>query len=84
MIALATLVVLALLWVLLVRRMLSTTERPVSVRERGGLGWFAVAPGTPGGAVAARSLVYWLRDRRYVVNILVIPIAGALITRARC
>ena len=79
-IALSTLVALALLWTLLVRRMLSTTERPVSVRERGGLGWFAVAPGTPGGAVAARSLVYWLRDRRYVVNILVIPIAGALIT----
>jgi ABC-2 type transport system permease protein len=76
--ALATLVVLALIWVLLVRRMLSTTERPVSVRERGGLGWFAVAPGTPGGAVAARSLMYWFHDRRYIVNLLVIPIAGVL------
>lgn len=80
LVSLGTLLVLGLLWALLVRRMMSTTERPVSVRERGGLGWFAVAPGTPGGAVAARSLVYWLRDRRYVVNILVIPIAGALIT----
>jgi ABC-2 type transport system permease protein len=78
LIALATVVVLALLWALVVRRMLSTTERPISVRERGGLGWFAVVPGTPGGAVAARSLVYWLRDRRYLVNVFVVPIAAAL------
>ena len=80
LVAIATLAVLGLVWMLLVRRMLSSTERPVSVRERGGLGWFAVAPGTPGGAVAARSLMYWLRDRRYVVNLLVIPIAAALTT----
>jgi len=80
LVALGTIVVLALLWVLLVRRLLTTTEPPVSVRERGGLGWLAVAPGTPGGAVAARSLVYWLRDRRYLVNIVVIPIAAALTT----
>ena len=80
LVAVATLVLLSAVWVLLVRRMLSTTERPVSVRERGGLGWFAVAPGTPGGAVAARSLIYWLRDRRYIVNIVVIPIAAALTT----
>jgi ABC-2 type transport system permease protein len=78
LVALATVLVLGLLWWLLVRRLLTTTERPVSVRERGGLGWFGVAPGTPGGAIAARSLVYWLRDRRYLVNIVVIPIAGAL------
>lgn len=79
-VSLATLGGLALVWVLLVRRALSTTERPVSVRERGGLGWFAVAPGTPGGAIAARSLAYWLRDRRYIVNIVVIPIAAAITT----
>ena len=78
LVALATLVVLGLLWAVLVRRMLSSTERPVSVRERGGLGWFAVAPGTPGGAVAARSLMYWFHDRRYIVNLLVIPVAGVL------
>ncbi|MGP3536110.1 hypothetical protein ACTU3I_15040 [Microbacterium sp. RD1] len=77
-IALTTVVVLALLWVVLVIRMLTTIERPVAVRERGGLGWFAVAPGTPGGAIAARSLVYWLRDRRYLVNVAVIPFAAVL------
>jgi ABC-2 type transport system permease protein len=77
-VALATIAVLALAWVLLVRGLMTTTERPASNRERGGLGWFAVAPGTPGGGIAARSLVYWLRDRRYLVNIVIIPIAGLL------
>ena len=78
LIAVATLAVLALVWAWLVHRLLTTTERPVTSRERAGLGWFAVAPGTPGGAVAARSLLYWFRDRRYVVNMLVIPVAAAV------
>ena len=77
LVAVGTLAVLGLLWAWVVRRLLTTTERPASVRERTGLGWFAVAPGTPGGAVAARSLVYWFRDRRYVVNVVVIPVAAA-------
>lgn len=77
-VAVATPVALAAAWFALVTRMLTSIERPVAVRERGGLGWFAVAPGTPGGAVAARSLVYWLRDRRYLVNYLVVPIAALL------
>ena len=78
-VALATVVVLGLLWVWAVHRVLSTTERPVASRERGGLGWFAVAPGTPAGAVAARSLLYWFSDRRYIANIVIIPIAAALV-----
>ncbi|KAF2419485.1 hypothetical protein [Microbacterium sp. B35-30] len=78
LVAVATIVVLALLWAWAVRRLLTTTERPTTGRARGGLGWFGVAPGTPGGAVAARSLVYWFGDRRYVVNGLVIPFAAAI------
>ncbi|MFT4230610.1 MAG: hypothetical protein QM602_09990 [Microbacterium sp.] len=77
-VAVATIALLALAWTALVRRLMSTTEPPVAARERAGLGWFAVAPGTPGGAIAARSLVYWLRDRRYVVNAVVIPIAAGI------
>jgi ABC-2 type transport system permease protein len=57
LVAVGTLLVLGALWYLLVARLLTTTERPVSGRERGGLGWFVVAPGTPTGAVAARSLL---------------------------
>lgn len=78
LVAVATVLALAAAWAALVHVMLTRIERPVAVRERGGLGWFAVAPGTPGGAIAARSLVYWLRDRRYLVNILVVPVAAAL------
>jgi ABC-2 type transport system permease protein len=78
LIAIGTLVVLGLLWAWVVRRLLTTTERPGIGRARAGLGWFGVAPGTPGGAIAARSLVYWFGDRRYVVNALVIPFAAAV------
>ncbi|MFK4836927.1 hypothetical protein ACI3KY_14475 [Microbacterium sp. ZW T2_14] len=78
LVAVGTIIVLGLLWAWAVRRLLTTTERPTTGRARGGLGWFGVAPGTPGGAVAARSLVYWFGDRRYVVNGLVIPFAAAI------
>jgi ABC-2 type transport system permease protein len=77
-VAVATVAVLTAVWFVLVRILLTTTPRPVAVRERGGLGWFALLPGTPGGAVAARSLSYWLRDRRYLVNIVVVPVAAVL------
>jgi ABC-2 type transport system permease protein len=73
-----TLVAVWLLWAWLVRRLLTTTERPVAARERTGLGWFGLMPSNAFGAIAARSLVYWLRDRRYIVNIVVVPVAGIL------
>lgn len=66
------------LWTWLVRRLLTTTERPVAARERTGLGWFGLLPSNAFGAIAARSLVYWLRDRRYIMNIIVVPVAGVL------
>lgn len=76
LVSVATAALLAVAWMWLVHRLLRTTERPVP--ERAGLGWFAVAPGTPGGAIAARSLVYWRRDRRYLVNAAVIPVAALI------
>ncbi|WP_331709255.1 hypothetical protein [Microbacterium sp. T32] len=79
-VALATVALLTAAWFVLVRVLLTTTPRPATVRERAGLGWFALLPGTPGGAVAARSLSYWLRDRRYIVNVVVVPIAAVLST----
>lgn len=65
-------------WTWLVRRLLTTTERPVASRERTGLGWFGLLPSNAFGAIAARSLVYWFRDRRYIMNIIVVPVAGVL------
>jgi ABC-2 type transport system permease protein len=79
-VAVVTVGLLALAWFALVGRALRTIDRPTVGRERGGMGWFAVTPGTAGGAIAARSLTYWLRDRRYGVNILVVPVAALLTT----
>ncbi|MBN8206983.1 hypothetical protein JF550_13595 [Microbacterium esteraromaticum] len=78
LVALASIAGLLGLWAFLVRRLLTVTERPYATRERSGLGWFGLLPANAFGAVAARSLVYWLRDRRYIVNVLVVPIAGVL------
>ncbi len=76
--ALVTLLLLSAWWSWLVRRLLTTTERPATSRERSGLGWFGLLPANAFGAIAARSLVYWLRDRRYIVNFVIVPVAGVL------
>lgn len=78
LVALATVIGLGAAWTALVRRALTHADRPTTVRERPGLGWFALLPSNAFGAIAARSLVYWLRDRRYLVNIVIVPIAGVL------
>ena len=75
-VAVATVAVLAALWVWLTRLLLTRPERASTAREQRGLGWFSLLPGTPAGAIAARSLVYWSRDPRYLVNAIVIPIAS--------
>ncbi|CAL4860013.1 hypothetical protein MMM2322_01688 [Microbacterium sp. MM2322] len=79
LVAVGTLVVLAVLWWRLVQLMMTSTERSVPIRERRGLGWFAVMPGVPGGAIAARSIVYWFSDPRHLANVIVVPIASVLI-----
>ena len=76
-VALATVAALTALWFWLVDRLMTTTERPGSSRERRGLGWFDLTGGTPTGGVAARSLVYWFRDPRYLVNMIIVPVAAA-------
>ena len=78
LIAVLTAAVVVAGWLALARRALNTTERPTAVRERPGLGWFGLLPSNAFGAVAARSLVYWLRDRRYIMNVVIVPIAGVL------
>ncbi|RCS62032.1 hypothetical protein [Microbacterium sp. JB110] len=65
-------------WFWFVRHLLSTVENPVEVRQRGGLGWFALTPGVAAGAIAARSIIYWFSDMRYMANLVIIPIAGLL------
>ncbi|WP_282836839.1 hypothetical protein [Microbacterium flavum] len=77
-VAVLTVLLLGAAWVALVRLLLTTTERPGAGRERAGLGWFALTPSTPGGGIAARSLLYWLRDARYIVNLVVVPVGATL------
>lgn len=77
-IAVLTLLGCWLLWEWVARHLLTATARQTTVRERSGLGWFAVLPAGAFGAIAARSLIYWLRDRRYLVNMFIVPVAGVL------
>jgi len=79
LIGIATLVLLVLLW----RRSLAIaliTPAHTTSRSRGSgkLGWLGRFPATPAGAVAARSLTYWIRDPRYARQLLVVPLIPAL------
>ncbi|WP_160664873.1 transporter [Pseudarthrobacter sp. ATCC 49987] len=79
LIALATLAGLALCWKLLLQRALVTPPYAGTSKKRaGGLGFFALFPATPTGAVAARSLSYWLRDPRYAGALVVVPLLPVL------
>ncbi|ALJ19995.1 hypothetical protein [Microbacterium sp. No. 7] len=77
-VALATSAALAVAWVWLVGRVIASVGRPRATRMRAGLGWFAVLPSTATGAIAARSLVYWFGDVRYVTNLVMVPVAAVL------
>jgi len=77
--ALAAIVLaLALLaWDALLRQALesprgSSSGRPNGIPSDAGLGWFGRMPGTPTGAVAARSITSWKRDPRYISSVALI------------
>jgi len=73
LIAVGWVVVLAAVWRLLVARMLVTPQRQPAAKKYSGLGWFGVFPANRTGAVAARSVTYWIRDSRYGTSLIVIP-----------
>jgi ABC-2 type transport system permease protein len=79
LIGIVTLALLVLLW----RRSLALaliTPAHTTSRSRGSgkLGWLGRFPATPVGAVAARSLTYWIRDPRYARQLLIVPLVPAL------
>ncbi|MFT4135738.1 hypothetical protein [Microbacterium sp.] len=76
--ALLVVAALVLAWFRLVDLLLTTVERPASARTRRGRGWFALTPATQGGAIAARSLVVWSHDPRYLANLVVVPVAAVV------
>lgn len=74
----ATVIVLAGVWWAVVARIQRTVDRAPAERDNGRLGWFDVTWRTAMGAVAARSLLYWLTDARYLANYLVVPIMAVV------
>jgi ABC-2 type transport system permease protein len=74
-IAAVTVAVLLMCWHVLLQRALVTPAYSGGSAKRGGkLGLFSILPGTPAGAVAARALIYWLKDPRYAGSLVVIPL----------
>jgi ABC-2 type transport system permease protein len=67
---------IALLWwaySAMLRRAIVTPPRVKAAAGIKGLGWFSRFPATPWGAVAARSLTYWLKDPRYAASLAIVP-----------
>ncbi|MFE4198156.1 transporter [Paenarthrobacter sp. NPDC056912] len=80
LIAAVTLGGLFLCWHVLLQRALVTPAYSGGTARKGGkLGLFAVLPSTPAGAVAARALVYWLKDPRYAGSLVVVPLLPVLL-----
>ncbi|HWL59420.1 MAG TPA: hypothetical protein VNQ48_00860 [Microbacteriaceae bacterium] len=81
-VAVGVLAVLWFAWEGLVRYGATRRARAVDMRAELRLGAFEVLPDTQSGVVAARSVTYWLRDPRYLVPLLMLPIIPAGIVLA--
>lgn len=79
LIGIAFLGILWFSWRALVAKMLVTPGRESQARRESGLGWFALLPDNPAGAIAARSLSYWFRDPRYRISLVMVPIVPVLL-----
>ncbi|UWX96194.1 transporter [Arthrobacter zhaoxinii] len=79
LIALVFLAVLVLAWKALLLRALVSPPQSAAGRKSAGLGLFSRFPATPTGAVAARALIYWLRDPRYSASLLIVPLLAVVL-----
>lgn len=78
-IGLATVAVVALVWRWgLARALVTPVHATAKVRAQGKLGLFARVPATPAGSIAARCLIYWFRDPRYLRQLVIIPVMPIL------
>jgi ABC-2 type transport system permease protein len=79
-IALATLALLWLLWGWSLRAALAHPRQQASAQVKPGrIGWFGRVPATATGAVFARSLTYWIRDPRYLRQLIGVPLVPVLL-----
>lgn len=78
--ALSTLLALVLLWRLVLGAATRRRgESPIRALGSGRLGPLGLFPTTPTGAIAARSLIYWMRDARLTRQLILIPVLPALL-----
>lgn len=71
------LAVLGVLYWLLVRataKAVVTAPAPQRASKTKGLGPFKWLPATPTGSVAARAMVYWFKDPRYAMGVIMVPV----------
>ncbi|MEB7504567.1 transporter [Arthrobacter koreensis] len=64
---------------LLARALVTPAHNATASRGAGKLGFFARFPATPTGAVAARALTYWVRDPRYSVSLIIVPVLAVVL-----
>ena len=74
LIALVTLAAAAALWWLVVHALTGRPERTSRPPRGLRLGWFDVLGGSRTGAIAARTMTYWLRDPRYQASLVAVPL----------
>ena len=80
LIAAATLAVLWMLWrAALARTLVRPRQSAAAAVEPGRIGWFGRVPTGPAGALFARSLTSWLRDPRYLRQLIVVPLVPVLL-----
>ncbi|QEO10477.1 hypothetical protein [Protaetiibacter larvae] len=72
-------VVLFVCWFVAIGLPLRATRRLPGPRRTRVPGWFARFPTTPTGAIAARSVSYWLRDPRYRAVFAVLPLVPVVV-----
>lgn len=73
-VALATVALAALAWHTAMGRALVEPVRDTTRTRERGLGLVGRVPATPLGAVFARCLTYWLRDPRYAMAVVLVPV----------
>ncbi|QIM16862.1 transporter [Leucobacter insecticola] len=71
-IAVATVVLLGWGWRAISQATVGVVGAGSRAKASAGTGWFGRFPDTPRGAIAARTLTYWLRDPRYLQSLIVV------------
>jgi len=79
LVAVATLVLALRVWSWALDRTLTNPVSEGGESRARGLGWFGRLPATPTGAIAARAATYWVRDPRYAVAVIIVPVLPFLL-----